>query len=223
MRQQFEARGALVGIDRISYFERLEFWMGGSEGICNGVCFRTRERANRVDQFPCRLNRSGDFIENAALDFREFLYIFGSRGPSRLRIPAPGSGAAARRVDEDAVELRFSGQMVFVSPGCKAVIEQFRPASAPFEIRQAPFSGVTCPDGAFVLHEIAEMKCFATFAGANIPPGLARNRSADMADCLRTEILKFKLAFVKERGSKQVLPALIPQCIRNFARAGLHP
>src|SRR5688500_2036103 len=109
--------------------------MGGSEGICDSVCFRAGERANRVDQFPCRLNRAGDLIENAALDFSEFLYVFGSSGPSRLRIPAPGPRAAAGCVDEDAIELRFSGQMVFMSPRRKAVIEQLRTASAAFEIR----------------------------------------------------------------------------------------
>src|SRR5688572_5281683 len=109
--------------------------MGGSEGICDGVCFRTSERANRVDQFPCWLNRSGDLVENTALDFSEFLYVFGSSGPSRLRIPAPGPRAAARRIDKDAIEFRLGGQMVFVSPRRKAVIEQLRAAGAAFEIR----------------------------------------------------------------------------------------
>src|SRR5687767_4078171 len=172
--------------------------MSSSEGISDGVRFRASERADGVNQFPSWLHGTGDFIQNPALDIGEFLHIVGIGGPACLGISAPRSSAAAGCVHENAIEFRLGGQMVFVSPWSQAIVKQLRAASPPLEVRETPLGGVTRPHGAFVLHQIAEVKRFATFACANVPPGLTRSGSADMPDCLGTEILKFELPFVKE-------------------------
>src|ERR1051325_938834 len=94
-------------------------------------------------------------------------------GPAGVRIELPGADPAARGIDEDAVKFSFGGSGGAAVPYAGSIVEDSIARGASFQFFETPLGAVAGPDEAFIVHEIAEVKCLAAFAGAGVPPGLA--------------------------------------------------
>src|SRR5262245_30847840 len=98
-----------------------------------------------------------------------------------MGIALPGADAAARRVDENAVEASLRRQLRGAIPDGGAKIEDRRACRASFEDLEPPHVAIGGPDHPFVRHQIGEMQQLAALAGAGIPPRLARMWRARVA------------------------------------------
>ena len=139
----------------------------------------------------------------------EFVDVLQGRGPTGVWIAVPGADAAARGVEEDAVEFGFGGERGAAIPYAGSIIEEAGAPGAALKLFEAPFSTVAGPDEAFVVHEVAEVESFAAFARAGVPPGLAGNGLADKADGLGVDVLEFESAGVEFFGAEEVLIAKV--------------
>src|SRR5262245_60496541 len=117
-----------------------------------------------------------------------------------MRVALPGTDAAARCVEEDAVEFRLGWELVATIPCRRAAVENFGPGGALLELGQTTRRAIAGPEHALVLHEVGEVHGLAAFAGAGVPPSLAGLGCARVADELRSEVLDLELAALEFRG-----------------------
>src|SRR5664279_4507874 len=106
----------------------------------------------------------------------------------------PGADAAARRINEDAIETRPGRHRRTATPRHGSVIEHLGAGGAFLQDVDPAHRTVAGPDQPLILHEVGQMQRFAAFARAGIPPGFAGRWRAGMADQLRSQVLDFELA-----------------------------
>ncbi len=201
--------------------EGFEVVVGGGDGTGDGGGFAAGERADGVDEFAAGFERGDDVFEEGALDGGEFEDVVDRGVPAGVGIALPGADAAARSVDEDAVEFGFGGEARAAVPGGGAEIEDVGAGGAALEGFQAARVAVGGPDEALVLHEVGEMQGFSAFAGAGVPPSLfGRGRGGD-ADELRGEVLDFEGAGVEGGGEEEILVAGVTQRVGGTPGSGV--
>ena len=87
--------------------ERIEFRVCGTEGVGDGGGLAAGERADGVDEATAGLQGDDDVVQECELSGGELADIFWCGGPAGVRIALPSADAAARGIEEDAIEFCF--------------------------------------------------------------------------------------------------------------------
>ena len=87
--------------------ERIEFRVCGAEGVGDGGGLAAGERADGVDEATAGLQGDDDVVQECELSGGELADFFGRGGPAGVRIALPSADAAARGIEEDAIEFCF--------------------------------------------------------------------------------------------------------------------
>src|ERR1019366_8682445 len=104
--------------------------MRGGKRIGDRRRLAARERADRIDEPATGLERAGDMVEHRELGGGKFAHVVGRSRPARVRVALPGADAAARGIEEDAVELLLRRELGAAIPEIRAVVEKFRARGA---------------------------------------------------------------------------------------------
>ncbi len=161
--------------------------MGGEEGGDDGFVFDAAEGAGGAEEEAAGADVLRETGEEFLLKGSGVGDLGGRGGPLEMRGAAPGAGAAARGVDEDAVVEIGGG-------GCgaeNADVFQVGASGAGGEFGEGGGADIVRVDFGGGAEEVGELKGFAAGAGAGVEPATARRKRGGFEEKLGAEVLDF--------------------------------